>query len=35
MTMIAETEVTKPLVERMNVQLTNSNVPLVIASKKV
>ena len=32
---IAETEVTKPLVERINVQLTNSNVPLVIASKKV
>lgn len=34
-TMIAVTEVTKPLVERINVQLTNSNVPLVTASKKV
>ena len=32
---IAVTEVTKPLVERINVQLTNSNVPLVTASKKV
>jgi len=35
MMMIAETEVMKPLVEPINVQLINSNVPLDIASKQI